>query len=269
MRVIGLVFLLVVVFFMGFYIYDNQTNDPKLKELSEIDLQTLNDYRQKLANGEISITEFNAIKDQLYYKIDINVKRIQDIKTIIECYTQTKDFICATITIKTNSNTIIEETTTIDITELKEVTTTDEQGITTTEIQNVTTTIVIPKVSDANITYLDKQTGDFMVCIQGHQCQIEAQVELYDINENYVEPPYGYQLTITCEFRDYCNEISSISTNAGTVTDGGGGIKYIWTTDTTDSLGDYELILNIRSAVNDIDGLPINLEKRITLVLIS
>ena len=93
---------------------------------------------------------------------------------------------------------------------------TDENGNTTLVSQNVTVNKSIPKVSQADIEYLDKQTGNFMVCQRGHQCVIEATVELYNVVSAYVEPPYLYQLTITCEWREWCDSDSTKNTSAGT-----------------------------------------------------
>ena len=226
---IGVVALVIIVFVIGFLIYDGEAK-KQTQELS----------------GEF---------------IGVGQSKLKEIQEKITCYSNTNDFTCGTVEYTTNSNAIKEETETIQV--IQEVT------LANGTIVNETSTQVIPKVSTADITYLDKQTGDFMVCKQGHQCIIEARVQLYNLNEELVSPPYGYSLTISCEFREWCDHSTTISTNAGTVTDGGGGIRYSWTTKPEYSLGDYEVILNIRSAVLDLNGNPVNLEKRIPLVLIS
>ena len=94
-------------------------------------------------------------------------------------------------------------------------------------------------------------------------------VKLYDENEKHIPAPYGYQLTISCEHRDGCNADQTRSTSAGQVTDGSGGIRYSWTTSFKDSIGEYEIYLNVRSALLDDNGSPINLPKKISMVLIS
>jgi hypothetical protein len=199
----------------------------------------------------------------------VKEKRLREVTEKIECYTKTKDFTCGTVTFQFNSDAIKSETETVQVVEEQPVEVKNEDGTTSTVIQNVTVTKEVPKVSNADLTYLDKQTGQFMVCKRGHQCTIESHIELFNIDGDYVDPPYLYSLTITCEYRDFCNGKSTVSTNAGTVTDGGGGLSYDWTTDSHDELGDYQLILNIRSAVPDLNGNPINLTKVISLVLIS
>lgn len=235
MKAGGIVALVVIVFFFGYVMFDSS--------------QTQDDV----------VEQFGA-----------DVKRLTTITEKIECYTETHDFTCGEISFQANSQEIIRETHTIEVIQQTPITVINENGTATTINQNVTTTQVVPLVSDADITYLDKQTGDFMVCQRGHQCVIESDVKLYDINEQYVVPPYGYLLTITCEHRDGCNVSNTRSVGAGQVTDGSGGIRYSWTTSTnTDSLGDYEVILNVRSAILDSDGSPINLTKKIPLVLIS
>ena len=203
--------------------------------------------------------------DDIMEEVGASVSQLQEVTRKIQCYTETKDFTCGTVTFNYNNNQIIEETETIEVTEIQKVIEAD--GSIT--IENVTVTKVIPKVSTADLQFLDRQTGEFMVCRQGHQCLIEAQIELFMVDETYVEPPYLYALTITCEFRDYCDSGSTVSTNAGTTTDGGGGVSYSWTTDNKDQLGDYEIILSIRSAVADNNGNSINLVQKIPLVLIS
>ena len=233
MKALGIIIFTIIVFFFVYMMYDYE------------DIQ----------NDEIS---------------GIDVKRLKTITETIECYTDTSDFTCGQISFTTNSDQIIEETEIITIVEEKEVEVIDDNGIITIETQNVTTTKTVPKVSSADITYLDKQTGDFMVCKIGNQCVIEADVKLYDENEKVVPAPYGYQLTISCEQRDNCNADQTRSTNAGQVTDGSGGIRYTWTTSQIrDSLGEYEIFLNVRSSLLDENGIPITLPKTISMVLIS
>ena len=232
MKTIGIVVMVIILFFLGYMMYD--TEDEKVT-ISGID-----------------------------------VKKLKTITETIECYTETNDFTCGQISFKTNSDIIIEETEIITIVEEKEVEVINEDGIAVMETQNVTSTKTVPKVSSADITYLDKQTGDFMVCKIGNQCVIEADVKLYDENEKVVPAPYGYQLTISCEQRDNCNADQTRSTNAGQVTDGSGGIRYTWTTSQiSDSLGEYEIFLNVRSSLLDENGIPITLPKTISMVLIS
>lgn len=233
MKALGIVVLTIIVFFFGYMIFDDD------------------DIENEIIEG-------------------IDVKRLKTITETIECYTETSDFTCGQISFKTNSDQIIEETEIITIVEEKEIEVIDDNGIVTIETQNVTTTKTVPKVSSADITYLDKQTGDFMVCKIGNQCVIEADVKLYDENEKLVPAPYGYQLTISCEQRDGCNSENTRSTNAGQVTDGSGGIRYTWTTSQIrDSLGEYEIFLNVRSSLLDENGIPITLPKTISMVLIS
>ena len=233
MKALGIVVLTIIVFFFGYMIYDDD------------------DIENEIIDG-------------------IDVKRLKTITETIECYTATSDFTCGQISFKTNSNQIIEETEIITIVEEKEVEVIDDNGIVTIETQNVTTTKTVPKVSSADITYLDKQTGDFMVCKIGNQCVIEADIKLYDESEKLIPAPYGYQLTISCEQRDGCNSENTRSTNAGQVTDGSGGIRYTWTTSQiSDSLGEYEIFLNVRSSLLDENGIPITLPKTISMVLIS
>jgi hypothetical protein len=231
LKALGIVFLVIIVFFFGYAIYDTETEEVVIE--------------------------------------GIDVKRLKTITETIECYTETNDFTCGEISFKTNSQQIIEETQTVTIVEQKEIQVVDDDGNMQLQTQNVTTTKTIPKVSNADITYLDKQTGDFMVCKIGHQCIIEADVKLYDENEKHIPAPYGYQLTISCEHRDGCNADQTRSTSAGQVTDGSGGIRYSWTTSFKDSIGEYEIYLNVRSALLDDNGSPINLPKKISMVLIS
>lgn len=233
MKPVGITILVIMIFFFGYMIYDDSRSD------------------------------------RLIEQVGADVKRLRTITETIDCYTETNDFTCGTVSFQTNSQSIIDETQTVEVTEEKLVEVIDEDGNVTTETQTVTTTKVIPKVSDANITYIDKQTGDFMVCIRGHQCVIDAQIKLYDNNEKLVDAPYTYQLMITCEHRDFCDRKQTKTTNAGTTTDSLGGVRYSWTTSSADSLGDYEIILNIRSAVLDQENMPITLLKKIPLVLIS
>ncbi|MDF2424013.1 MAG: hypothetical protein OPY03_01795 [Nitrosopumilus sp.] len=194
-----------------------------------------------------------------------DVSRLQEVTRTINCYTETRDFTCGTVTFNYNNDAILEETEVIQVVETQTVT--SENGTVTTH--EVTKEVVVPKISEADIKFLDKQTGEFMVCHQGDQCLITAQVKLYRADESFVEPPYLYSLTISCEYREWCNKKSTVSTNAGQTTDGGGGILYTWTTDANDQLGGYEIILSIRSAVPDLNGNPINLVETIPLVLIS
>ena len=231
MKAIGIVVLVGIVFFFGYMMYD--TEDEK-----------------------ITIT-------------GIDVKKLKTITETIECYSESQDFTCGQISFQTNSDLIIEETETITVIKEQEISVTDDQGNISLETQNVTTTQVVPKISNADITYLDKQTGDFMVCKLGNQCVIEADIKLYDKQERLVPAPYGYQLTISCEHRDGCNQEQSRTTSAGQVTDGSGGVRYSWTTSFKDSLGEYEILLNVRSAILDSDGSPIILPKKIPLVIVS
>jgi len=231
MKAIGIVVLVGIVFFFGYMMYD--TEDEK-----------------------ITIT-------------GIDVKKLKTITETIECYSESQDFTCGQISFQTNSDLIIEETETITVIKEQEISVTDDQGNISLETQNVTTTQVVPKISNADITYLDKQTGDFMVCKLGNQCVIEADIKLYDKQERLVPAPYGYQLSISCEHRDGCNQEQSRTTSAGQVTDGSGGVRYSWTTSFKDSLGEYEILLNVRSAILDSDGSPIILPKKIPLVIVS
>ena len=231
MKAIGIVVMVIILFFLGYMMYD--TEDEK-----------------------ITIT-------------GIDVKKLKTITETIECYTETNDFTCGQISFQTNSDLIIEETETITVIKEQEISVTDDQGNITIETQNVTTTQVVPKISNADITYLDKQTGDFMVCKLGNQCVIEADIKLYDKQERLVPAPYGYQLSISCEHRDGCNQDQTRSTSAGQVTDGSGGVRYSWTTSYMDSIGEYEILLNVRSAILDSDGSPIILPKKIPLVIVS
>ncbi len=231
MKAVGIVVLVVIVFFFGYMIYDSPEDDV-------------------IISG-------------------IDVKRLKTITETIECYSATQDFTCGQISFQTNSDVIIKETEVITIIEEKEIEVTDDAGNVSIEMQNVTTTKVVPKVSTADITYLDKQTGDFVVCKMGNQCVIEAQVELFDDRERSVPAPYGYQLTISCEHRDACNQDRTRSTSAGQVTEGDGSIRYTWVPTLQDSVGEYEILLNVRSAMLNSDGIPINLPKTISLVLIS
>jgi hypothetical protein len=231
LKAVGIVVLVVIVFFFGYMIYDSPEDDV-------------------IISG-------------------IDVKRLKTITETIECYSATQDFTCGQISFQTNSDVIIKETEVITIIEEKEIEVTDDAGNVSIEMQNVTTTKVVPKVSTADITYLDKQTGDFVVCKMGNQCVIEAQVELFDDRERSVPAPYGYQLTISCEHRDACNQDRTRSTSAGQVTEGDGSIRYTWVPTLQDSVGEYEILLNVRSAMLNSDGIPINLPKTISLVLIS
>jgi len=231
MKAIGIVVLVGIVFFFGYMMYD--TEDEK-----------------------ITIT-------------GIDVKKLKTITETIECYSESQDFTCGQISFQTNSDLIIEETETITVIKEQEISVTDDQGNISLETQNVTTTQVVPKISNADITYLDKQTGDFMVCKLGNQCVIEADIKLYDKQERLVPAPYGYQLSISCEHRDGCNSDQTRSTSAGQVTDGSGGVRYSWTTSFMDSIGEYEILLNVRSAILDSDGSPIILPKKIPLVIVS
>ena len=232
MKAVGIVVLVVIVFFFGYMIYDTP---------DDVDFE---------ATG-------------------IDVKRLKTITETIECYSATQDFTCGQISFQTNSDLIIEETEVITIIEEREIEVTDDAGNVSVEMQNVTTTKVVPKVSTADISYLDKQTGDFVVCKMGNQCVINAQVKLYDDMERAVPAPYGYQLTISCEHRDACNQDRTRSTSAGQVTEGDGSIRYTWVPTLQDSIGEYEIMLNVRSAMLNSDGIPINLPKTISLVLIS
>ena len=200
--------------------------------------------------------------------IGVDISNLQPIIKPIRCITDSKAFNCGEISYNFNNESVKEETKTIEITEEKVVVEV-VNGTEVETIQNVTTTKVVPVVSEADIQFLDKQTGEFMVCHQGDQCNITALVKLYNLNEDYVDPPYLYQLTITCEFRDWCDTSRTKNTSAGTTTDGGGGVLYTWTTNGQDSLGEYEIRLSIRSAIPDLDGNPINLDQTIPLVLIS
>lgn len=229
---IGIVILIIVFIGIGYLIYNDMQND---------------------------------VIDAVGEKTGVDVSQLKDITKDIKCYTDEKSFDCAKVHFQTNNNAIKQETETIQVTEQQQVQLTNGTVVT----QNVTTTQEVPKVSDANISFLDKQTGDFMVCIRGHQCIIEADVQLYNMAEEFVDPPYGYQLTITCDFREWCDNSRTKSTNAGVVTDGAGNVSYSWTTVQNDSLGEYEIILSIRSAVPDLDGNPINLIEKIPLVLIE
>tara|TARA_B110001454_G_scaffold4191_1_gene3863 strand:- start:468 stop:1163 length:696 start_codon:yes stop_codon:yes gene_type:complete len=231
MKAIGIVVMVIILFFLGYMMYD--TEDEK-----------------------ITIT-------------GIDVKKLKTITETIECYSESQDFTCGQISFQTNSDLIIEETETITVIKEQEISVTDDQGNISIETQNVTTTQVVPKISNADITYLDKQTGDFMVCKLGNQCVIEADIKLYDKQERIVPAPYSYQLSISCEHRNGCNQEQTRTTSAGQVTDGSGGVRYSWTTSFKDSLGDYEIMLNVRSAILDSDGSPIILPKKISLVLIS
>ena len=231
MKAIGIVVLVGIVFFFGYMMYD--TEDEK-----------------------ITIT-------------GIDVKKLKTITETIECYSESQDFTCGQISFQTNSDLIIEETETITVIKEQEISVTDDQGNISLETQNVTTTQVVPKISNADITYLDKQTGDFMVCKLGNQCVIEADIKLYDKQERLVPAPYGYQLSISCEHRDGCNSDQTRSTSAGQVTDGSGGVRYSWTSSYMDSIGEYEILLNVRSAILDSDGSPIILPKKIPLVIVS
>ena len=231
MKAIGIVVMVIILFFLGFMMYD--TEDEK-----------------------ITIT-------------GIDVKKLKTITETIECYSESQDFTCGQISFQTNSDLIIEETETITVIKEQEISVTDDQGNISIETQNVTTTQVVPKISNADITYLDKQTGDFMVCKLGNQCVIEADIKLYDKQERLVPAPYGYQLSISCEHRDGCNQDQTRSTSAGQVTDGSGGVRYSWTTSYMDSIGEYEILLNVRSAIHDSDGSPIILPKKIPLVIVS
>ena len=231
MKAIGIVVLVGIVFFFGYMMYD--TEDEK-----------------------ITIT-------------GIDVKKLKTITETIECYSESQDFTCGQISFQTNSDLIIEETETITVIKEQEISVTDDQGNISIGTQNVTTTQVVPKISNADITYLDKQTGDFMVCKLGNQCVIEADIKLYDKQERLVPAPYGYQLSISCEHRDGCNSDQTRSTSAGQVTDGSGGVRYSWTTSFMDSIGEYEILLNVRSAILDSDGSPIILPKKIPLVIVS
>ena len=231
MKAVGIVAMVIILFFLGFMMYD--TEDEKIK-----------------------IT-------------GIDVKKLKTITETIECYSESQDFTCGQISFQTNSDLIIEETETITVIKEQEISVTDDQGNISIETQNVTTTQVVPKISNADITYLDKQTGDFMVCKLGNQCVIEADIKLYDKQERLVPAPYGYQLSISCEHRDGCNQDQTRSTSAGQVTDGSGGVRYSWTTSYMDSIGEYEILLNVRSAILDSDGSPIILPKKIPLVIVS
>ena len=231
MKALGIVVLVIIVFFFGYVIYD--TPDDEI-----------------LIQG-------------------IDVKRLKTITETIECYSATQDFTCGQISFQTNSDVIIEETEVITIIEEKAIEVTDDEGNVSIEMQNVTKTKVVPKISTADITYLDKQTGDFVVCKMGNQCVINAQVELFDDRERSIPAPYGYQLTISCEHRDGCNEERTRSTSAGQVTEGDGSIRYTWVPTLQDTIGEYEVMLNVRSAMLNSDGIPINLPKTISLVLVS
>ena len=231
MKAVGIVAMVIILFFLGFMMYDTE-------------------------DEEITIS-------------GIDVKKLKTITETIECYTETNDFTCGQISFQTNSDLILEETETITIVEEQEIQVIDEDGFVVIETQNVTTTKTVPKVSTADITYLDKQTGDYMVCKIGNQCVIEADIKLYDKQEKIVPAPYSYQLSISCEHRNGCNQEQTRTTSAGQVTDGSGGVRYSWTTSFKDSLGDYEIMLNVRSAILDSDGSPIILPKKISLVLIS
>ncbi len=233
MKAIGVAFLLVLVFVIGYVIYSSDKN-----------IETI------VSQG-------------------VDIKRLRTVTETIECYTETHDFKCADISYQTNHQVSKEETEAIIVTEQKTIAILHPDGTTTYELQNVTTTKVVPKYSDAELTYLDKQTGDFMICTQTHQCVIEVQVKLYNLAEELVDPPYGYSLTISCEHRDWCVTSRTRSISAGSVTDGGGGIKYSWTTTRHDVIGEYLVILQIRSAVLDSDGIPVTLDKSIPLVLLS
>lgn len=197
--------------------------------------------------------------------VGVDVSKLQEVTKSIKCYTDTKSFECGSLTFDYNNESIKSDTKIIKVTEEQLVIADDG----TESIQNVTTTKEVPAVSEADISFLDKQSGEFMVCHQGNQCVISAQVKLYNQNEEYVDPPYGYQLVITCEFREFCDTSRTRTTNAGETTDGGGGIKYSWTTTHQDQLGDYEIRISIRSAIPDVNGNPINLVQTIPMVLIS
>jgi hypothetical protein len=231
---LGLVGLVLILFVIGLFIYDDM-GKPEVEEILQ----------------------------------GASVSRLNDIQETINCYTETHEFACGQVIYQTNQDVIKEEVEIIEVIEEQDVEITDENGNTTIVTQNVTTTKSIPKVSAADIEYLDKQTGNYMVCQRGHQCIIEAEIELYNEISQYVQAPYLYQLTITCDWREWCDEKRTKNTSPGTVTDSNGGVEYSWTTTSNDILGEYEIILNIRSAVNDYNGVPVTLEQKLVMVLIS
>lgn len=113
--------------------------------------------------------------------------------------------------------------------------------------QTIIQEVEVPAQSSGLVTGTDKQTGIDGIVKRGHQYIIQAKLELYDSHGIFVQPPYRFSLTITCEFRDYCDNSRTLSTNANALTDGSGGFKYVWATKPSDSLGDYHAVQLVRS----------------------
>jgi|APSaa5957512535_1039671.scaffolds.fasta_scaffold12717_8 hypothetical protein len=91
----------------------------------------------------------------------------------IQC-TTTITFLCATISLNYNSDSIRNE--------FREDITLDS--------------IPIPMVSEEDMVYLDGHSGDFVVCKQNMKCIIEMEIELF--NElGSLELPYDYSLILS------------------------------------------------------------------------
>ncbi len=131
----------------------------------------------------------------------------------------------------------------------KEVEVVADDGTITTEnqtsLEKVPTSEIYGEISD-------RQTGNTKIVKRGHQSDITGTIILLDpVTQTRIPPPYSYQLTLDCDFREWCNT-NPIGINSNT--DGEGKFKYTWTTTSKDSLGEYKIFVRITSQALDSNG---------------
>jgi len=99
---------------------------------------------------------------------------------------------------------------------------------------------------------------------------ISGQISIIDpITKQKVQPPYQFQLSITCHFRDDCNNNSNLSVPPQ-YTDTLGGFEYHWTTNSDrDKPGEYIATINTLSQTPDPTGKPYALTSEYRFELVS
>lgn len=121
-----------------------------------------------------------------------------------------------------------------------------ENGTTLNRTETVYEKIENQPATTLSVDIQDRVLKQSKICKLGYQCDITGTISLVDpTTDKKIPPPYSYLATIDCDFRDFCNLGSALSSNEATF--GDGSFKYTWIPTPKQGIGEYRLTIYVIS----------------------
>ena len=106
--------------------------------------------------------------------------------------------------------------------------------------------VEVKEQTTLSVDVSDRILKQSKICKLGYQCDITGTISLIDpTTDKKIPPPYSYLATIDCDFRDFCNLGSALSSNEATF--GDGSFKYTWIPTPAQGIGEYRLTIYVIS----------------------